>query len=55
MKITFLPREITDWNKHKIPVFSYILKGTFTVQTEDNKIIEYKENISFTGSHKYLS
>ncbi|WP_029268466.1 cupin domain-containing protein [Flavobacterium sp. KJJ] len=51
MKITFPPGETTGWHKHNIPVFSYILKGTLTVQTEDNKIIEYKENTSFAESY----
>ena len=51
MKITFPPGETTGWHKHNIPVFSYILKGTLTVQTEDNKITQFKENTSFAESH----
>lgn len=51
MKITFPPGETTGWHKHNIPVFSYILKGTLTVQTEDNKITQYKENTSFAESY----
>ncbi len=50
MKITFPPGETTGWHKHNIPVFSYIIKGTLTVQTEDNNITEYKENTSFAES-----
>jgi quercetin dioxygenase-like cupin family protein len=51
MKITFPPGETTGWHKHNIPVFSYILKGTLTVETEDNKITQYKENTSFAESY----
>lgn len=47
MKITFPPGESTGWHKHIIPVFSYILKGTLTIETEDHKIMEFKEGSSF--------
>jgi quercetin dioxygenase-like cupin family protein len=51
MKITFPPGETTGWHKHTIPVFSYIMKGTLTVETDDNKITRYQENTSFAESY----
>lgn len=51
MKITFPPGETTGWHKHEIPVFSYIMKGTLTVEMEDNTIIEFKENSCFAESY----
>jgi quercetin dioxygenase-like cupin family protein len=51
MKITFPPGETTGWHKHDIPVFSYILDGTLTVETEDHKITEFKENSCFAESY----
>ncbi len=51
MKITFPPGETTGWHKHDIPVFSYIMKGTLTVETEDHKITEFKENSCFAESY----
>lgn len=51
MKITFSPGETTGWHKHDIPVFSYIIKGTLTVETEDHKITEFKENSCFAESY----
>lgn len=51
MKITFPPGETTGWHKHNIAVFSYITKGALTVQTEDNKITQYKENTNFVESY----
>ncbi len=50
-KITFPPGESTGWHKHTIPVFSYIIKGTLTVETEDGKTTEYKENTCFAESY----
>lgn len=47
MKITFPPGESTGWHKHTIPVFSYILQGTLTIETEDHQIMEFKEGSSF--------
>ncbi|WP_020214435.1 cupin domain-containing protein [Flavobacterium rivuli] len=47
MKITFPPGESTGWHKHIIPVFSYILQGTLTIETEEHKIMEFKEGSSF--------
>lgn len=47
MKITFPPGESTGWHKHIIPVFSYILKGTLSIETEDHKFLEFKEGSSF--------
>lgn len=49
-KITFRPGTSTGWHKHEIPVFSYILKGELTVETEDHKILLFKENTSFSES-----
>lgn len=43
MKITFPPGETTGWHKHDIPVFSYILEGTLTVETEDLKSLNSKK------------
>jgi quercetin dioxygenase-like cupin family protein len=51
MKITFPPGETTGWHKHEIPVFSYILEGTLTVETEDHKVTQYKENSCFAESY----
>lgn len=51
MKITFPPGETTGWHKHEIPVFSYIISGTLTVETEDHKITEFKENSCFAESY----
>lgn len=50
-KITFPSGETTGWHKHDIPVFSYIIKGTLTVETEDGKVTEYKENTCFAESY----
>jgi quercetin dioxygenase-like cupin family protein len=50
-KITFPPGETTGWHKHNIPVFSYIIKGTLTVETEDGKVMQYKENSCFSESY----
>jgi quercetin dioxygenase-like cupin family protein len=50
-KITFPPGETTGWHKHDIPVFSYIIKGTLTVKTEDGKVMQYKENSCFSESY----
>lgn len=47
MKITFPPGESTGWHKHTIPVFSYILQGTLSIETEDHKFLEFKEGSSF--------
>lgn len=51
MKITFPPGETTGWHKREIPVLCYIIKGTLTVETEDHKITEFKENSCFTKSY----
>lgn len=51
MKITFPPGETTGWHKHKIPVFSYIMQGTLTVEMEDHTITEFKENSCFAESY----
>ncbi len=46
-KITFPPGVSTGWHKHEIPVFAYVLKGTLTVEQENNKVTEFKENSTF--------
>lgn len=51
MKITFPPGETTGWHKHEIPVFSYIMQGTLTVEMEDHTITEFKENSCFAESY----
>ncbi|MFC6095521.1 cupin domain-containing protein [Flavobacterium qiangtangense] len=51
VKITFPPGETTGWHKHEIPVFSYIMKGTLTVEMEDNTVTEFKENSCFAESY----
>jgi quercetin dioxygenase-like cupin family protein len=50
MKITFPPGETTGWHKHDIPVFSYVMQGTLTVEMEDHKIMEFKEGTCFAES-----
>jgi quercetin dioxygenase-like cupin family protein len=49
-KITFPPGASTGWHKHEFPVFSYIILGELTVETEDHKILRFKENTSFSES-----
>ncbi len=49
-RITFPPGASTGWHKHNIPVFSYIIQGELTVETEDHKILRFKENTSFSES-----
>ena len=49
-KITIPPGKSTGWHKHSIPVFSYILKGTLTVELEDQRVYKFKENTSFAES-----
>jgi len=46
-KITFPPGVSTGWHKHEIPVFAYVLKGTLTVELENNKVTEFPENSTF--------
>lgn len=46
-KITIQPGESTGWHMHDIPVFAYVLKGTLTVELENNKTIQFVENSSF--------
>ncbi|WP_343674751.1 cupin domain-containing protein [Chitinophaga sp.] len=50
-KITFPPGETTGWHKHLIPVFSYVLQGTLTVEIEGHQPAEYKEGASFVESY----
>ena len=49
-KITFPPGASTGWHKHEIPIFSYVLQGELTVETEDHKILKFGENSSFAES-----
>jgi len=46
-KITIPSGESTGWHKHEFPVFAYILKGSLTVEFENNKTMQFKENSSF--------
>jgi quercetin dioxygenase-like cupin family protein len=50
-KITFPPGETTGWHKHMIPVFSYVLEGTLTVEIEGHQPAEYKKGTSFVESY----
>jgi quercetin dioxygenase-like cupin family protein len=47
-KITIPPGKSTGWHKHVFPVFAYVLKGTLTVELEDNKTRLFPENSSFS-------
>lgn len=47
-RITIEPWKSTGWHKHEFPVFAYVLKGNLTVELENNKSIEFKENTSFS-------
>jgi quercetin dioxygenase-like cupin family protein len=46
-KITFHPGQSTGWHKHTFPVFAYVLKGTLTVELEDHRVKEFKENSTY--------
>jgi quercetin dioxygenase-like cupin family protein len=50
-KITFPPGETTGWHKHLIPVLSYVLQGTLTVEIEGKGSAEYKAGSSFVESY----
>lgn len=47
LKITIPPGNSTGWHKHNIPVFAYVVKGTLTVETEDHRVIKFKEESTF--------
>jgi quercetin dioxygenase-like cupin family protein len=47
VKINIPPGESTGWHKHAFPVFAYILKGTLTIEVENNKSMRFSENTSF--------
>jgi len=47
LKITIPPGKSTGWHKHNIPVFAYVVKGTLTVELEDHRIIQFKEESTF--------
>ncbi|MCE1198502.1 MAG: cupin domain-containing protein [Marinilabiliales bacterium] len=48
LKITIPKGMDTGWHHHDRPVFAYVLKGTLTVEFENGKILEFKENSSFS-------
>ncbi|MCK9641608.1 MAG: cupin domain-containing protein [Prolixibacteraceae bacterium] len=48
LKITIPPGKTTGWHKHDNPVFAYVLKGTLSVELEDNKVLKFAENSSFS-------
>ena len=47
VKITFRPGKKTGWHYHDVPVFAYVLKGTLTVELDNKKTLQLKENSSF--------
>jgi len=47
LKITIPPGKSTGWHKHNIPVFAYVVKGTLTVELEDHRIIQFREESTF--------
>jgi len=47
LKINIPPGESTGWHKHEFPVFAYVLKGTLTVEIENNKTLQFPKNTSF--------
>jgi quercetin dioxygenase-like cupin family protein len=47
-RITIPPGQSTGWHSHNYPVFAYILKGTLTVELENGKSLEFRENTSFS-------
>lgn len=49
-KITFPPGSSTGWHRHGIPVFSYVLEGTLTVETRDNGTVQYRAGQGFAES-----
>lgn len=48
LKITISPGMTTGWHEHDLPVFAYVLKGTLTVELENNKTLKFGENSSFS-------
>lgn len=47
LKITLHPGTKTGWHYHDVPVFAYVMKGTLTVELENKKTLQFKENSSF--------
>ena len=47
LKITLRPGTTTGWHEHNVPVFAYVLKGTLTVELENKRTLQFKENSSF--------
>ncbi|NTW88721.1 MAG: cupin domain-containing protein [Desulfobulbaceae bacterium] len=48
LKVTIPPGKGTGWHKHTFPVFAYILKGSLTVELENNIALQFAENASFS-------
>jgi len=48
LRITIQPGKSTGWHKHEFPVFAYVLKGNLTVELENNKILHFQQNSSFS-------
>ena len=48
LKITIPSGKSTGWHKHEFPVFAYILKGNLTVELENNNIMQFSKNSSFS-------
>ena len=48
VKVTLPPGKSTGWHKHFFPVFTYVLKGTLTVEVENKKTLQFPVNSSFS-------
>ncbi len=48
LKITIPPGKTTGWHEHDFPVFAYVLKGTLTVEFENDKTLKFPVNSSFS-------
>ncbi|MEP0714009.1 cupin domain-containing protein [Algoriphagus sp.] len=49
-KITFPAGSSTGWHTHEIPVFSYVISGTLTVEIEGMEPTEYSTGQCFAES-----
>jgi quercetin dioxygenase-like cupin family protein len=47
-RVTIPPGQSTGWHLHSYPVFAYVLKGTLTVELENGKTFELKENTTYS-------
>ena len=47
VKVIIPPGKSTGWHKHDFPVFAYVLQGSLTVEIENKKTLQFKENTSF--------